>query len=85
MTHDPEFDTLLLSLACLPSASPSAERDARIRNRCHAALARQQIARARTSRSKAVVARVVDVALTAVLCAYAAVALLQAFRLARVL
>jgi hypothetical protein len=81
MTHDYEPDALLLSLARLPSASPTAAGDQRIRARCRVALARRRAARQRATRSKLVLARLADAALTAVLCAYAAVALVEAFRL----
>jgi hypothetical protein len=81
MTRDYEPDTLLLSLARLPSASPTAAGDQRIRARCHVALARRRAARQRAMRSKLVLARLADAALTAVLCAYAAGALVEAFRL----
>jgi len=81
MTHDYEPDALLLSLTRLPSAAPRAERDARVRMRCHSALTRRHAARQRAIRSKAVLARLADAALTAVLCGYATMALAQAFRL----
>ena len=80
MTNDDEPDPLLLSLTRLTSAFPRAERDERIRARCHAALARQQAARTRARRG-IIVARVADAALTAMLCGYATMAALQAFRL----
>ena len=80
MTHDYEPDPLLLSLARLPATAPAAGRDARIRARCHRALARRHAARTRERRAT-ILARAADVALTAVLCGYAAIALVQAFRL----
>ena len=67
MTNDHERHALSLSLARLPSADPRPERDARIRSRCHAVLA---------SRST-VIPNLGSVALGAVLCAYAAVALFE--------
>jgi hypothetical protein len=81
MTHDYEPDALLLSLARLPSAAPRAERDARIRMRCHSALARRHAARQRAIRTKVMLARLADAALTAVLCGYATMALVEAFHL----
>jgi hypothetical protein len=81
MTHDYEHDPLLLSLARLPSASPAAAGDQRIKARCHMALARHRAARQREVRAKVVLARLADAALTAVLCGYAAVALAEALRL----
>ncbi len=80
MTDDYEPDPLQLSLARLEPAAPRAERDARIRARCHAALAWQQAARTRERRAT-FVARAADVALTAVLCGYAAITVVEAFRL----
>ena len=81
MRDEYEPDALLLSLTRLPSAAPGAERDDRIRTRCHAALAWRHAARQRVIRSKVVLARLADAALTAVLCGYATMALVQAFRL----
>jgi hypothetical protein len=81
MTHDYEPDPLLVALTRLPSASPTAAADQRISARCHAALAQRRAARQRAMRSKLVLTRLVDAALAAVLCAYAAVALAEAFRL----
>ena len=80
MRHDYELDPLLLSLARLPGVEPGMRRDGRIRARCHAALARQQAARTRERRAT-FVARAADVALTAVLCGYAAITVVEAFRL----
>lgn len=81
MTRDYEYDPVLRSLTRLPSPSPTAAGGQRIRARCHAALAQHRAARQRAMRSKIVLARVADAALAAVLCAYAAVALAEAFRL----
>ena len=80
MSDDYEPDPLLMSLARLGPTAPRAERDARIRARCHAALARRQAA-IRRERRASIVARAADVALTAVLCGYAAIAAVEAFRL----
>jgi len=81
MTHKHQPDALLLSLARLPSASPTLAGGQRTKARCHAALSRRNAARRRAMRSKVVLAKLADVALTAVLCGYAAVALAEAFRL----
>jgi len=81
MTHEHEPDPLLLSLTRLPVADSSAARDARIKERCHAALDRRRAARAAVTRPRPLMARFADAALTAVLCGYATVALLEAFRL----
>jgi len=80
MSHDYEPDPLLLSLAHLEAVAPRAECDARIRARCHFVLARREAARRRERRAS-IVARAADVALTAVLCGYAAIAAVEAFRL----
>ena len=81
MTTRDEPDLVFLSLTHLRSASPDAERDARIRSHCHAVLARRAGMRAQTSRSNAAITRLGSLALAAVLCAYAAVLLLEALRL----
>ncbi len=80
MTNDHEPDPVLMSLARLPSVRSRADRDARTRMRCHAVLARRD-AQARGRQARAPVARAVDLALAAVLCGYAMVALLEAIRL----
>jgi len=79
MTNDNEPDPVLMSLARLPSVSPRAERDARTRMRCHAVLARHEALARRPARAP--LARAADLALTAVLCGYAMIALLEAVRL----
>jgi hypothetical protein len=81
MIDEHERDPLLLSLSRLPLAWPNAARPDRVRARCHAALARRQSAASRRERRATLLARIADVALTAVLCGYAAVAFAQAVRL----
>ena len=81
MTSHDESDRLFLLLARLPSAVPDAERDARITRRCHAVLATQLPKQTHSLPSISLIAHVGNLALTAVLCAYAVVALLEAFRL----
>ncbi len=79
MTDDYEPDPLRLSLARLQAPTPRPEREQRVKVRCHAALA-QQAARTRERRAT-LVARAADVVLTAVLCGYAAITVVEAFRL----
>ena len=81
MNEHHDFDPLLASLARLPPASPGAARDARIRERCYRVLDRQAAARVRVRARRPVMARVADMMLAATLCAYAAMALLEASRL----
>jgi hypothetical protein len=85
MTGHHDFDPLLGALARLPSALPSATRDARIRRRCHDVLDRQRAARARLRAPRPLMARVADVMIAATLCAYAVMALVEAFRLTALL
>lgn len=81
MNEHHDFDPLLASLARLPPASPGAARAARIRERCYRVLDRQAAARAHERARRPVMARVADMMLAATLCAYAAMALLEASRL----
>jgi hypothetical protein len=81
MKQDHDVDPLLLSLARLPSYAPSAHRDVRTTQRCHAVLERQNAARLRTRSRRPLTARIADLALAAVLFGYASVALLQAMAL----
>ena len=75
-----EPDPVFMSLARLPSVSPRADRDARIRMRCHARLERLET-KVRASPVRSPLARAADLALTAVLCGYAMIALYEAIRL----
>jgi len=81
MTHDHDVDPLLLTLARLPAYAPRVDRDTRIRQRCHAVLDRRNAARARERDPRTYVWRIGEVALAAVLCGYASLALLQALAL----
>lgn len=78
MTYDYDSDAVLHSLARLSRVHPRVGRDARIRERCYRVLD-GRVPRTRR-RSRPVTSRIADVALTAVLCGYAIVALVQAFR-----
>jgi hypothetical protein len=81
MTSDHEPDALSLWLARLPSAAPNPDRDARIKSRCHAVLTSRSAKRPHALRSRTVIASLGNAALGALLCAYAALALLEAARL----
>ena len=78
MTQDHDSDAVLHSLARLSRVQPRPGRDARIRERCFRVLD-GRVPRV-GQRSRPTLARIADVALAAVLCGYAIVALVQAFR-----
>jgi hypothetical protein len=80
---DPLFeDPLFEALASLPPIAPDAEREMRVRARCHSAISRRCTLRQRTRRtaSGAILAAVCG---AAVLCAYLAVMFVEAWRLAK--
>jgi hypothetical protein len=82
MMTDDRLDPILQSLSRLPLTAPGAERDARIRMRCHAALTiRAAKAKAPAPRARSMLSLAGDLALATVLGAYAVVMLLQAFGL----
>ena len=99
MTDDMERDPLMRMLAGLPTLRPSAGRDRRITARCHSALARGQRVRPERERLERPerlerlerlerferFERLANAALAVLLCGYAAVAVVQALRLAVVL
>ena len=71
MSHDDDADQLIALLGGLRALRPSPEREHRVRLKCHARLAPRRPG-----------ARAADIALAAVACAYALVAVAQAIRLA---
>jgi hypothetical protein len=82
MMTDDRLDPILQSLSRLPLTAPGAERDARIRMRCHAALTiRAAKAKAPPPRARSMLSLAGDLALATVLGAYAVVMLLHAFGL----
>lgn len=70
-------DRLLQVAACLPPVVPDIEREARVRKRCHAALARRFSRR--TARAPG--SGLLDIAAATVLCGYLAAVVAEALRL----
>ena len=75
-----EDDRLLEILSALPRVTPDAQRASRVRARCHSAISRQALERARKSK-RHWRSRLVDLAGAAALCIYLAVAIAEAVRL----
>ena len=73
-------DRLLRDLACLSPITPNIEREARVRKRCHAALARR-VSRGVPMRKVQSRTALVDVAAAAALCVYLAANFAEAVRL----
>ena len=82
MTPDDAIDPMSHMLARLASAVPSARSVERTRAKCHAVLARQQQQQTQSRQTGACMARVLDAAIFAALCAYLTEAAREAFRLA---
>ena len=72
-------DRLLRVAACLPPVVPDIEREARVRKRCHAALARR-VSR-RTAPGGASGSGLLDIAAATALCGYLAAVVAEALRL----
>jgi hypothetical protein len=72
-------DRLLRAAASLPPIPPDIERETRIRQRCHAALARRVSSRAAAGNASGI--GLFDVAAAGALCVYLAVVLTEVVRL----
>ena len=77
-------DRLLRDLACLPPITPNIEREARVRKRCHAAIARR-MSRGAPMRKVQSRTALVDIAAATALCVYLAAMFTEAVRLGRAL
>src|SRR4051794_34392346 len=80
-----DADSLIALLGGLSAGEPGVARDARIKARCYRVLDRRRDVRPRAEASPTVFVRAALGTLTAVMCAYAVVAGMQALRLAMAL
>ena len=74
-------DRLLRAAAFLPAIAPDVEREARVQNRCHAAMARRVSRRAAAGRESGT--ELLNIAFATGLCVYLAAMLTEAVRLGR--
>jgi hypothetical protein len=80
MTSNEQTDPILGLLAQLPTPAPSAARKERVRQKCHATMARRDIPQPSGGSRWTPPARVLDVALIGTVCFYAAATLVAALR-----
>jgi hypothetical protein len=85
MMSNEQTDPILRLLAQLPTPVPSAARKERVRQKCHATIARRDVPQPRGGSRWTPLARVLDLALIGTVCFYAAATLVEAMRFVDVL